>query len=273
MSILVRSRLFPHSINPLNFFLQVIPGSVTTNAGVQQVGVTRIVNISSSPRVSVVGVAGASKSPIPSPTRNSPAKLVLSTSPKLVRNPGAGNVFVAPSSQTTIQSPPARKRLRLSETAEKSTTVDDSLGYRRRIMEHKMKRMRAIREKYAENASELFFLHAGGNMMDFQNWRKKPSTPQYLQFLRQHRLDPEDDDEDLTKPLTNITDVQTNTTTTTVTSVTVIPNATVTASSQGTEVKFPGAGVTPVAVSTTLPAAVAKLNQQGEDMEGFFWGG
>lgn len=31
----------------------------------------------------------------------------------------------------------------------------------------------------------------------------------------------------------------------------------------GTEIKIPGVGVTPVAVSTQLPAAVAQLNQQG----------
>lgn len=99
-------------------------------------------------------------------------------------------MFVAPTSQASMQSPPARKKLKLADATEKSTMcADDAMGYRRRIMEHKMKRMRAIREKYAENASELFFLHAGGNMMDFQTWRKRPPTPQYLHFLRQHRLD------------------------------------------------------------------------------------
>lgn len=212
-----------------------------------------------------MGVASASNSPLPSPTRQSPAKVVLSTSPKLVRTtataaaPAGTNVFVAPSAQTTIQSPPARKRLRLSDSTEKTTITDDSLGYRRRIMEHKMKRMRAIREKYAENASELFFLHAGGNMMDFQNWRKQSSTPQYLHFLRQHRLDPEDDDEDLTVPMPAISDVLIAPATTNPTNNTTAA----TPSSQGTEVKIPGAGVTPVAVSTTLPAAVAQLSQQG----------
>lgn len=32
---------------------------------------------------------------------------------------------------------------------------------------------------------------------------------------------------------------------------------------QGAEIKIPGVGATPVAVSTTLPAAVAQLSQQG----------
>lgn len=120
-----------------------------------------------------------------------------------------------------------------------------------------MKRMRAIREKYAENASELFFLHAGGNIMDFQTWRKRPSTPQYLHFLRQHRLDPEDDDEDLTVPLPPISEIPLAPTVTTTVSMIVPVN-------QNAEVKISGMNVTPVAVSTTLPAAVAQLNQQGE---------
>ena len=115
-----------------------------------------------------------------------------------------------------------------------------------------MKRMRTVREKYAENAAELFFLHAGGNMMDFQTWRKRPPTPQYLHFLRQHRLDPEDDDEDLTVPLPALPEIPVSQITTTTSAV-----------SQGTEVKVPGIGVTPVAVSTTLPTAVVQLSQQG----------
>lgn len=32
----------------------------------------------------------------------------------------------------------------------------------------------------------------------------------------------------------------------------------------GAEIKIPGVGATPVAVSTTLPAAVVQLSQQGE---------
>lgn len=34
-------------------------------------------------------------------------------------------------------------------------------------------------------------------------------------------------------------------------------------SPEGAEIKIPGVGVTPVAVSTQLPAAVAQLSQQG----------
>nr|XP_012145615.1 PREDICTED: helicase domino isoform X2 [Megachile rotundata] len=236
---------------------QVISSNATTNSNIQQVGVTRIVNISgTSPRASTMGVAGASSSSLPSPTRQNSPKVVLATSPKLVRT-SIGNMFVAPTSQASMQSPPARKKLKLTDSTEKPTMIaDDAMGYRRRIMEHKMKRMRAIREKYAENASELFFLHAGGNMMDFQTWRKRPPTPQYLHFLRQHRLDPDDDDEDLTVPLPAVSEIPLTPAVTTTVSTIVPVN-------QCTEVKISGMSVAPVAVSTTLPAAVAQLNQQG----------
>lgn len=143
-----------------------------------------------------------------------------------------------------------------------------------------MRRMRSVREKYAENASELFFLHAGGNMMDYHSWRKRSPTPQYVHFLRQHRLDPDDDNEDLTAPLSSIPEfsqlsaVTTVTTTTTVTSAIVTATTAVTTVTSGStvvqipnqraEVKIAGAGVTPVAVSTTLPAAaLAQLSHQG----------
>ncbi|XP_076755404.1 domino helicase isoform X7 [Xylocopa sonorina] len=234
---------------------QVIPNNATTNSSIQQVGVTRIVNISSAPqRTSILGIAGASSSSLTSPARQVSPKVVLATSPKLVRT-SIGNMFVAPTSQASMQSPPARKKLKLTDSTEKPTMIaDDAMSYRRRIMEHKMKRMRAIREKYAENASELFFLHNGGNMMDFQSWRKRPS-PQYLHFLRQHRLDPDDDNEDLTAPLPAISEIPLTATATTVS--TIVPV------NQCTEVKISGVSVAPVAVSTTLPAAVAQLSQQG----------
>lgn len=38
----------------------------------------------------------------------------------------------------------------------------------------------------------------------------------------------------------------------------------------GAEIKIPGVGATPVAVSTTLPAAVVQLSQQGkQNVNGF----
>ncbi|XP_012528470.1 helicase domino isoform X8 [Monomorium pharaonis] len=275
--------------------LQVIqPNNATTNAsGTQQVGVTRFVNITP-PRNAVGNVSIAGTSPHSSPVsrpQNSP-KVMLTTSPKLVRT-SISNIFVAPMSssspsqvsspQVQVQSPspPARKRLKLSETTEKSIPFD-ATGYRRRIMEHKMRRMRSVREKYTENASELFFLHAGGNIMDYYTWRKRSPTPQFVHFLRQHRLDPDDENEDLTTPLSSIPEFsQLPAVTTTITTTTTVTSAIVTATtavttvtssgstvvqipSQRAEVKIAGAGSTPVAVSTTLPAAALAQLTQGQ---------
>lgn len=234
-----------------------------------------------------VSVGGTSPS-VASRPQNS-TKVVLATSPKLVRT-SIGNMFVTPmssqtsSSQTRRQSPspPARKRLKLSETTEKAIPFDNS-DYRRRILEHKMRRMRIVREKYAELASELFFLHVGGNMMDYANWQKRPPTAQYLHFLRQHQLDPDDDDEDLTAPLSSdfsqVSAVTTVAAATVAAAITTTTTAAITATvasvsagstvvqipNQSAEVKISGAGVTPIALSTTLPAAaLAQLTQQGK---------
>ena len=170
-------------------------------------------------------------------------------------------MFVAPSAQVTGQSSPARKRLKLTETTEKPIAfAADLIAIRKRIIEHKIKRMRILRENYAECAAEYFFLQTGGNMMNFQTWRKSSPTPQYLNFLKQNRLDPEDDDEDLSAPLPPLSEVPVSQTPTTQS-----------VSQVGSEVKVPGIGVTPVAVSTTLPTAVAQLSQQGLWKNDFFF--
>ncbi|XP_031780344.1 helicase domino isoform X2 [Nasonia vitripennis] len=280
---------------------QVIPSSGTTS---QPIGVTRIVNLSgTNPRVSVVNVTGASGSTgtgtgtaLTSPSRQN-TKLVLTTSPKLVRT-SIANMFVTPTTQASVQSTPAKKK-RLSEGGERPTSVEtsDAMGYRRRIIEHKLKRMRAVRDKYNDNVSELFFLQNGGNLMDYYAWRKRPPTAQYLQFMKQQRLEQEDGELETlgqiaapventaatvstAAPTTNTastttaaaTATTTTCTTTTVVTTTTTPvavmtttattNATTTTTTQSTEVAVSGG--TPVAVSTTLPPAVAQLSQQGQ---------
>lgn len=80
--------------------------------------------------------------------------------------------------------------------------------------------------------------------MDYPAWKKKqPNTPQFLHFYKSHQLDAPAD------PAVSST----------------LPKATTSGQQQphGAEIKIPGVGATPVAVSTTLPAAVAQLSQQG----------
>lgn len=90
---------------------------------------------------------------------------------------------------------PDRKRIKLEVTetgsgSNGSTTGNDDLAaLKRRILEHKYMRLRSVKEKYSEHVSELFFLQQGGNMMEHPAWRKKPQSPQFITFSRQHRLD------------------------------------------------------------------------------------
>lgn len=193
-------------------------------------------------------------------------------------------MFVAPTTQASVQSPPPKKKSRLSESGERSPSVEtsDAMGYRRRLIEHKLKRMRAVRDKYNDNVSELFFLQNGGNLMDYYAWRKKPPTTQYLQFMKQQRLEQEDDEletlgqlvapaEKITATVVaatamantaNMTTVVTTTTGITTNAITTATATTTATTTQSTEVAVSGG--TPVAVSTTLPPAVAQLSQQGK---------
>lgn len=120
--------------------------------------------------------------------------------------------------------------------------------------------------RYVQDVGELFFLQSGGNMMEFLIWKKKPLTAHYLNFLKSHQL------EQLTsEDIENSKQVRLH-------HIFIffkikqcllfiLQNSPilkyVVNSPEGAEIKIPGVGVTPVAVSTQLPAAVAQLSQQG----------
>nr|CAD7588966.1 unnamed protein product [Timema genevievae] len=207
---------------------QVIPTNAA-NAALQQAGVTRILNIAPSPRLGMPGRPAHSGGPgaergtvslvaigqpggvnasshptlvssLSSPPRPRPA-LVLTTSPVgMARPPLQAAPFTPPAVSQIIGSPTtvARKRLRLVDLQEKPPPNEDIAALRKRILDRRSAQAKWTRGVYAEHAAELFFLQAGGNMMDYHAWRKRAPTPQFLHFLRSHRLDPEDDDEDLT---------------------------------------------------------------------------
>lgn len=60
---------------------------------------------------------------------------------------------------------------------------------KKRILEHKHLRLKSVKEKHAEHVAEWFYLQSGGNLMDYQVWRKKPQTPELINFMRSHRLE------------------------------------------------------------------------------------
>ncbi|XP_047021006.1 helicase domino [Helicoverpa zea] len=73
---------------------------------------------------------------------------------------------------------PPRKRAKLP---------DDAAALRRRILDCELQRLRNLRDRFTEQLSELYFLQAGGNMMDYAVWRKRPPAPQLLAFLEARR--------------------------------------------------------------------------------------
>lgn len=60
---------------------------------------------------------------------------------------------------------------------------------KKRILEHKHLRLKCVKEKHGEHVAEWFYLQSGGNLMDYQVWRKKPQTPELVNFMRSHRLE------------------------------------------------------------------------------------
>lgn len=61
---------------------------------------------------------------------------------------------------------------------------------KKRILEHKHLRLKSVKERHAEHVAEWFYLQSGGNLMDYQVWRKKPQTqPDLINFMRAHRLE------------------------------------------------------------------------------------
>ncbi|XP_060810782.1 helicase domino [Amyelois transitella] len=74
---------------------------------------------------------------------------------------------------------PPRKKLKMSP--------EDIHALRTRILECEALRQKNLRERITEQLSELYFLQAGGNMMDYAAWRKRPPAPQLQAFLEARR--------------------------------------------------------------------------------------
>ncbi|KFB48687.1 AGAP006165-PB-like protein [Anopheles sinensis] len=208
-------------------------------------------------------------------------------------------VNTAISHKGSASSPTAsRKRVKLESAAD---VDNDFAALKKLILEHKYMRLRNIKEGYSEHVAELFFLQTGGSMMEYPTWRKKPHTPAFTNFIRSYKLEPlstnlEEAGEALKQVILleertvcieqkflKLASVLASDHPVSSAGATNFGNSissgshvsTVSTSSskggresaaslpQGAEIKIPGVGATPVAVSTTLPAAVAQLSQQG----------
>lgn len=52
-------------------------------------------------------------------------------------------------------------------------------------------RIKQIRENHMDHVAEIFFLQTNSNMMDFPTWRqKKGNNPEYSNFAKKYRLEP-----------------------------------------------------------------------------------
>lgn len=113
-------------------------------------------------------------------------------------------------------------------------------------------------------------------MMEYPVWRKKPHTPAFVNFMRTYKLEPlssnlEEAGEILKQVRSDgflLFPIEINSLLLFQQSNRSLALAgagatTTTSLPQGAEIKIPGVGATPVAVSTQLPAAVAQLSQQG----------
>ncbi|KAJ3642802.1 hypothetical protein Zmor_025555 [Zophobas morio] len=169
----------PHGVPAL---AQITPGTLST-----QGGVTRIISISPS-RVNQT-----------SPLRPSQAnqhivnvltKPRVNTNVRLQLFPNSGGEGTSSSTMPTQTSPTKApvKRL-LPSTPEKKDSYAAKL---QRVMNHRIVRSKLIKEKYNEHLMETYYLEAGGNILDLYQFAKKPKSPAYLAYLKEHAIDPKE---------------------------------------------------------------------------------
>ncbi|GFR90719.1 helicase [Elysia marginata] len=137
------------------------------------------------------------------------------------------------SASTPAVGGPSPKKIKLEV---KPALNKETENCRQLVCGHKRSRMREIKSRYRNHLTELFYIQGGGNMTEFNTWKKRPSQP-LLNFLEGSKLDSEDEEEPQEKKINDEVKVLT---------------------SAGSSVPL----ATPVAISTTLPASVSALSQQ-----------
>ena len=86
---------------------------------------------------------------------------------------------------------PSPKKIKLEA---KPASSRETENLRQSVCSHKRNKMREIKRRYRNHLTELFYIQGGGNMTEFNTWKKRPSQP-LLNFLEGSRLDSEDEDE------------------------------------------------------------------------------
>lgn len=70
------------------------------------------------------------------------------------------------------------------------TDADSISNLKKRNLNSRIFRLKQIKENHADHVAEIYFLQTGGNMMDYQTWRRKAMTSDYANFIKQYRLEP-----------------------------------------------------------------------------------
>lgn len=86
-----------------------------------------------------------------------------------------------------------------------NTDADSIINYKKRNYNHRAARLKQIKDNYTDHVAEIYYLQIGGNMMDYFVWRKKANTPDFLNFMKQRRLDAPSADTAGTTTTTTIT--------------------------------------------------------------------
>lgn len=70
-----------------------------------------------------------------------------------------------------------------------STDADSIINYKKRNLNHRLARLKQIKDKHSDHVAEFYFLQTGGSMMEYIGWRKKANAPEFLNFIKRYRLD------------------------------------------------------------------------------------
>lgn len=59
-------------------------------------------------------------------------------------------------------------------------------------MNHRIVRSKLLKEKYNEHLLEAYYLETGNNILDLYQFAKRPKTQAYLNYLKEHAIDPKE---------------------------------------------------------------------------------
>ncbi|XP_019771668.2 helicase domino isoform X2 [Dendroctonus ponderosae] len=161
-----------------------VPALAQLSPGNVQQGVTRIINISPS---------RGQTSPLRPSVSNQSIVNVLTNraTPNARLQVFANNGGVVPSTSSGVTTPIHSRMAKrpLSSTPEKKDSYAVKL---QRVTNHRIVKSKLLKEKYAENLLELFYLETGGNILDLYQYAKRPKTSDYVAYLKEHAIDAEE---------------------------------------------------------------------------------